>query len=237
MPLTREEITAAALRAADDGELEALTMRRLAEELGVTAMALYTHVANKDEILDEIIDRVLAREALPLPRRAVDWKKWTIESAERLRGVLTSYPALLDRYCRRPVGVSAALRRMEAALEVLRRAGFDDDSRVAAYATIHTYTLGFAALEIARQASGRQSVRGVAGPLTDSSPHYWPAYFANLPATEFPNLSGLRPDLGEFTTDSQFHRGLLSVLDGLEAERTSRSRPPRRTRPSGIKSG
>ncbi len=219
--LTRDDITTAALEVADRGELDLLTMRGLAEELGVTAMALYTHVENKDDILDQIIDRVLARQALERPDETEDWKAWTIAAAERLRSVLTRYPALLDRYCRRPVGVPAALSRMEAALAVLRGAGFDEQGSIAAYTTIHTYTLGFAALEIARETFGRQGAR-VDGALTESSPHYWPAFFAGLPEDQFPNLSRSRPDLMEFTTDNRFRGGLLTVLHGLDAERSNR---------------
>ena len=126
--LTRDDITSAALEAADRGELELLTMRGLAEELGVTAMALYTHVENKDDILDQIIDRVLAREALPVRTKPKTGRPGPIATAERLRSVLTRYPALLDRYCRRPVGVPAALSRMEAAFAVLRSAGFDEQA-------------------------------------------------------------------------------------------------------------
>lgn len=218
--LTRADITTAALGAADRGELDLLTMRGLAEELGVTAMALYTHVENKDDILDQIIDRVLEREALELPDETEDWKAWTIAAAERLRSVLTQYPALLDRYCRRPVGVPAALSRMEAALAVLRTAGFGEEAAVAAYATIHTYTLGFAALEIAREMFRRQHGPRGDGALTEASPHYWPAFFAGLPAAEYPNLSRVKPDLTEFTTDDQFRRGLLTVLHGLDTERS-----------------
>ncbi len=218
--LSRDKITAAALEAADRGELEALTMRGLADELGVTAMALYTHVENKDDILDEIIDRVLARDALPLPPHATDWQSWTLEAAQHLRAVLTAYPALLDRYRRRPVGVPAALRRMETALEVLRRAGFTDDQCVRAYAAIHTYTLGFAALEIARETSAQREPRRAAGGLTEASRHYWPAFFASLTADEFPNLARLQPDLVEFTADAQFRHGLLALLSGLEARQS-----------------
>ncbi len=227
-PLTRDEITATALRAAERGELDALTMRSLADELGVTAMALYSHVANKDEILDEIIDGVLSQEAMPPPVDAADWKAWTLTAAERLQGVLVRYPALLDRYSRRPVGVPAALRRMEASFEVLRRAGFDTDECVAAYATVHTYTLGFAALEIARQVSGRADARRGSGVLTEASPHYWPAYFASLDRSEFPNLNRLRPDLAAFTTQLQFHDGLLAVLEGIDTLRAKRPRVSRR---------
>ena len=225
MPLTRAEIITAAIDATELGELESLTMRSLAEQLGVTAMALYAHVANKDEILDEIINQVLARDALPLPHRHADCRQWTIDSAEHLRGVLARYPALLDRYCRRPVGVPAALTRMETALEVLRRAGFDDTTCVATYATIHTYTLGFAALEIARtMLSERPITRRADQPLTEESPHYWPAVFAGLPPSEYPNLTRLTPDLATFTNHSQFHHGLLTILDGLDTQRSTKLR-------------
>jgi AcrR family transcriptional regulator len=218
--LSRDEVTTAALAVAERGELDALTMRSLAEELGVTAMELYSHVANKDDILDEIIDQVLEREAMPLPRYPREWKTWTLEAAERLRAVLTRYPALLDRYCRRPVGVPAALRRMEASLEVLRRAGFDDDACLAAYTTIQTYTLGFTALEIAREVSRRQATARNRVAVTEASPHYWPAVFAGLPEAEFPNLTRLTPDLAEFTSDTHFRDGLRMVLEGLDRART-----------------
>jgi AcrR family transcriptional regulator len=218
-PLTRDEVTAVALAVAERGELDMLTMRSLAEELGVTAMALYSHVANKDDILDEIIDQMLEREAMPLPGDHRNWKAWTIEAAERLRGVLTRYPALLDRYCRRPVGVPAALRRMEASLEVLRRAGFDDEACIAAYTTIHTYTLGFTSLEIAREIARRQTPTRNRVAMTEASPHYWPAVFAGLPGVEFPNLTRLAPDLAEFTNDDHFREGLRTVLEGLDHSR------------------
>ncbi len=197
-------------------------MRSLAGELGVTAMALYSHVTNKDEILDEILNAVLSQEAMPEPVGAADWKTWTLTAAERLQEVLVRYPALLDRYCRRPVGVPAAIRRMDDSLEVLRRAGFDAEECVAAYATVHTYTLGFAALEIARRVSGRTDAERGSGALTEASPHYWPAFFAGLDQSEFPNLTWLTPDLTKFTTEQQFHDGLLAVLDGIDARRRHR---------------
>lgn len=215
-PLTRDEIITTAMAVAERGALDTLTMRGLARDLGVTAMALYAHVANKDDILDEIIDRVLDRDAMPVLERGGDWKAWTLEAANRLRAVLMRFPALLDRYCRRPVGVPAALRRMETSLEVLRGAGFDDEACVAAYTSIHTYTLGFTALEIARETSRRHVARGASVRMSEASPHYWPAFFAGLSESEYPNLTRLRPDLAELTSDSHFREGLLTVLEGLD---------------------
>jgi AcrR family transcriptional regulator len=218
-PLRRDEIVDVAIGFAQRGELDAMTMRRVASDLGVTAMALYAHVVDKDELLDEIIDYVLAHDAAPLPG-TTEWRTWFRDAASRLRSVLIEHPALLDRYCRHPVGVSAALRRMEVALEVLHRAGFDDTESAGAYATVHTYTLGFAALEIARRGASHTESRRH-NVIAESSPHFWPAYFAGLPADEFPNLRRLTPDLGSFTDDAQFERGLDCVLDGLWAQHTS----------------
>ena len=120
--LTRDQIVAVAIGFAERGELDGMTMRAIAAELNVTTMALYADVADKDELLDEIIDHVLESEAAS-PPASIDWCVWFVEASTRLRQALIRYPALLDRYCRHPVGVSAALRRMETALEVLRRAG------------------------------------------------------------------------------------------------------------------
>jgi AcrR family transcriptional regulator len=226
-PLRRADIVATVLETARRGDLERMTMRGLAGELGVTAMALYAHVADKDDLIDEVIDHVLASEAAPLPP-TTEWRAWFTHAAGRLRATLLRYPAVLERYRRRPVGVPAALRRMEVAFEVLGRAGFDDDQCAAAFATVHTYTLGFAALEIGRHEVTRTSRRAHGG-LDESSPHYWSAFFRTLPATEFPNLSRVAPDLGSFTEDEQFERGLASVLDGVEAELRPRPKGRRRS--------
>jgi len=226
--LTRQAITDAALAAAARGELETLTMRGLAQELGVTAMALYTHVTNKDDILDAVLDAVLARDAEPPPVDAHDWKEWTLISASELQAVLVSFPPLLDRYRRRPVGVPAALRRMEAALEVYRRAGFSDDECVAVYAIVHTYTIGFAGLEIGRQVEEDGQGAGTSGVITEASPHFWPAFLAGLDPDVFPNLVRLTPDLAGFTDEEQFARGLLAIIAGLEAGRATRG-PARRS--------
>lgn len=230
VPLTREAIVAAAVSAAADGSLSTLSMRGLAEELQVSPMALYAHVSDKDDILDEILDDALARHAAPLPA-AEDWREWIIEFAEQLHVVLTEHPQLLDRYCRRPVGVNAALRRMEAALAVLADAGFDDDSAVEVFATVHTVTLGFTALEVARR--GAVNTARAARASTDldpSSPRYWTAFFATLAPERFPHLARMRPDLASFTSADRFRRVLGSLLAGVSPQRPQQpaSEPGRR---------
>jgi AcrR family transcriptional regulator len=213
--LSREEILAAAMAIADRGELDRLSMRRLAEELHVSAMSLYARVADKDDILDEIIEHRL--RAVGLPAQSGDWLGWMSEVAERLRHILAREPALLDRYCRRPVGVAAAIERMEASLAVLRRVGFTGADAVETFAAVHTYTIGFAALESARRVNEGGSGRGAASPRPAGSASDWPAFFATLEPGRFPQLVELRPDLGAFTGTAQFKTGLETLLAGLAA--------------------
>jgi AcrR family transcriptional regulator len=216
--LRRDDVVAVAIAATERGELASLTMRALADRLGVTPMALYAHVDDKDDLLDEVLDYVLRRDAAPLPVVAGDrWQDWMVEFAERLHRVLSEHPVLLDRYCRSPVGVRGALVRMEAALAVLADAGFDDRACVDLYAAVQMFTLGFTTLEVARRATlaDAAAVRSTAV-LDPSSPRYWPAMFGSLAPDEFPVLSRLRPDLAEFTSPERFRRGLRCLLGEVD---------------------
>jgi AcrR family transcriptional regulator len=215
--LRRDDVVAAAIRATERGELATLTMRGLADRLGVSAMALYAHVDDKDDLLDEVLDYVLRRDAAPLPMAAGGWQDWMVEFAERLHRVLRDHPVLLDRYCRSPVGVPGALARMEAALAVLADAGFDDRACVDLYAAVQMFTLGFTTLEVARRATMADAVVVRSTTVLDpSSPRYWPALFGSLAPDEFPVLSRLRPDLAEFTSPERFRRGLRCLLGEVD---------------------
>lgn len=197
----------------DDGTLAQLSMRGLADRLGVTPMALYGHVVDKDDILDELLDVVLARDAAPPPPpEDSQWRPWMLRIVTDLRSVLLAQPVLLDRYLRAPVGVGAALDRMEAALGVLLAAGFDDEGAIEIYASTHIFTLGFTTLETARERSAA-TARPAAGLAFDaSSPGYWPAYFGSLPVERFPVLARLRPDLADFTSAQRFERAVSDLL-------------------------
>ena len=108
--LSRDEVLQAAVAMADDVGVDAVTMRSLADSLGVSAMSLYAHVADKDDILDAVIDSRL--RAVGLPETSRPWQHWILEISQDLRAVLVAEPALLDRYGRRPVATPAALTRM-----------------------------------------------------------------------------------------------------------------------------
>lgn len=171
------------------GDYEEMTIRSLATELGVAPMSLYRHVRDKDDLLDEVVDRLLARAWRPR-KDPTDWRAWTADAAARLRRLLVSQPAALHVYLRHPVVSPAAIARMEASMSVLKDAGFDDDEARHAYASVHTYTVGFAALEASR-AKTSGSIRG---------------------------SDALESELSSYTSSRQFAVGLQYLLDGIEAD-------------------
>lgn len=147
--LSRQQVIDAAMAAVRRGDSDQMTIRSLAAELGVAPMSLYRHVRDKDDILDEVLERLLAPAWRPRGSRD-PWQKWMTEAADRLRRLLVSEPAALYVYLRHPVVSPAALERMESMIGVLRSAGLDEPAADSAYAAIQTYTIGFAALECSR---------------------------------------------------------------------------------------
>lgn len=176
-----------AAQAVRDGRSEQMTIRSLAAELGVAPMSLYRHVRDKDDLFDEVTDGLLAEAWKPKARRG-EWRRWTMEAADRLRTLLVREPVALHVYLRHPVVSPAAIARMDAMLDVLGVAGFGDAEARRAYGAIHTYTVGFAALEAARG----QSADG------DSA-----------------RTEGVLDELTRLTTPAQFKVGLELLLDGV----------------------
>lgn len=147
--ISREDVIAAALRAVQHGRAEQVTIRALAAELGVAPMSLYRHVRDKDDLLEEVADRLLAEHWRPSVTDD-DWRSWVAEAADNLRHLLVTQPAALHIYLRHPVVSPAAVDRMHAIVRVLRQAGLDEAAAHEAYAAIQTYTVGFAALQASR---------------------------------------------------------------------------------------
>lgn len=189
--LSRPQVIDAAVRAIERPTgFERMTIRSLSADLGVAPMTLYRHVAGKDDILDEVADRLLAPVWRPrLPK--ADWQRWIAAACDRFRDLLVRQPAVLYVYLRHPVASPANLARMEAMLGVLRAAGFTEAASHRAYAALQTYTIGFAALEASRE--GWHPPDGELGPV------------------------GRR--LAAFTTPQQFADGLAFLLEGLERHR------------------
>ncbi|HET9076747.1 MAG TPA: TetR/AcrR family transcriptional regulator [Acidimicrobiales bacterium] len=185
--ISRDQVIATAVRVLEEVGFEQLTIRGLASEMGVAPMSLYRHVRDKDDIIDEVTDRLLARVWAPAADPS-DWRAYIAEAADRLRDFLVTEPAALHVYLSHPVMSPSARDRMDAMMEVLRTALGDEQAARRAYGALQTYTIGFAALEASR-----------AG---------W------APSEDGDELA---VQLAAYTSPSQFARGLHYLLAGLES--------------------
>ncbi|HVC77618.1 MAG TPA: TetR/AcrR family transcriptional regulator [Candidatus Micrarchaeaceae archaeon] len=184
--ISREQVVTAATKIVKAGGYEEMTIRSLAAELGVAPMSLYRHVRDKDDILDEVVDRLLAPVWSPAARES-DWEEWISEAANNLRRFLVTQPAALHVYLRHPVVSPAAVSRMNAMMDVLRQGLAGEESARRAYAAIHTYTVGFAALESSRAGWAPSDV------IAD----------------------GLALQLAAYATPQQFDGGLRYLIQGI----------------------
>ncbi len=204
VPLSRERVLNAAIALADEGGIEALSMRKLAKELGVEAMSLYNHVAGKDEILDGIID-VVAAEA-DLPPEDVDWKTAIRKSAISTRDVFLAHPWACNLWMSRQGGGSARLERADWMLKTLREAGLSSELTYHAYHVLESHILGFTMQQL-NFPYEEEELAGMAE-----------TFLQQLPADEYPDfvehvMQHLEPHEGD---EGGFEFGLDLVLDGLE---------------------
>lgn len=148
-PLDPERILDAAIALADDAGLDALSMRRLGQALGVEAMSLYNHHANKDAILDGMVARVLAQ--VELPAEGGDWEEELRRCAVSLHEALRRHPwacSLVMAPASGPDALAARLRYIDALLRTLREAGFTPEQAYHAYHAIDGHTVGFTMWEL-----------------------------------------------------------------------------------------
>ncbi len=185
--INREQIVAAATKAVQAGGYEQMTIRSLAADMGVSPMSLYRHVRDKDDLLDEVVDRLLVRAWKPRAAKQ-DWKAWIGEAADKFRQFLVAQPAALHVYLHHPVVSPSAVVRMEAMMRVLRDALGNEQTARRAYGALHTYTIGFAALEASRAGWSDRESSG----------------------------NQLSEQLAAYTTPRQFNDGLRFLLDGIE---------------------
>ncbi|MEA2386630.1 MAG: hypothetical protein QOJ22_804 [Thermoleophilaceae bacterium] len=200
--LTREQVAQAALELADDAGLESLSMRALADRLGVGTMTLYGYFRNKDELLDAVVDAAVGDGALPHPDG--EWKEQLRAVVLYARRSLLRHPSLVELRVRRPVLRPEALRFSERCLGILRGAGLDVREGTAAFRLLFTYTFGFAALSPA--GSTEEDRRAALAAL------------AALPPDEYPALTEAREEASRAMGGEEvFEYGLDRILDGLEA--------------------
>ncbi len=207
--LTRERVLQGAVAIADEGGLGALTIRSLAQSLGVKPMSVYYYVANKDEILDGIVDLVFGE--IDLPAVGGDWRAELGRRARSARGALRRHPWAIGLMESRTSPGPATLRHHDVVIATLRAAGFSEELTAHAYALLDSYTYGFALQEAGLPFEGSDTVADVAEPIID-----------RFSTGEYPHLVQmatsyyLRPgyDFGD-----EFEWGLDLVLDGLDRRR------------------
>jgi TetR/AcrR family transcriptional regulator, tetracycline repressor protein len=204
--LSRERIIEVALALLDEDGAGGLSMRRLAERLDVAPNALYSHVRDKADLIDGLVDEVYAGLDFT-PEPSGDWTEQLATLGRAIRDHLRAHPAVVPLAFQQPALGPHGLRLGEAIYGVLRPAGFPDRVVVGTVYALLTYVLGFVALEVPRAGTDRQT--------SDEFVRRLRAYFAALPPGEFPHHVDLAPLLARISTDDQFDFGLQTFLDGL----------------------
>jgi AcrR family transcriptional regulator len=198
--LSADVIFRAALRLVDDKGLEALTMRRLAADLGVAPMSLYGHVPNKEDLLLGLVDAATGEMALPSPETE-PWEALRSITRE-FRRVALLHPNLVPLITLQPPGGTAGLRTLEAALDALARAGMDPAARAGAYRLMSSFAIGFVVLESGGYFRPVEPASGERGPIPP-----------DLGAVA--RIGETAPYLASWDSDQEFEAGMDVVIASL----------------------
>jgi AcrR family transcriptional regulator len=222
-PLNKERMLGAAVQLADREGLAAVSMRKLAEELGAGAMSLYHYVPNKDALLDEMVDVVFA--AIELPSLEDDWKTALRKRAISTRAVLRRHPWALDIMESRTSPGPANLRLHDAVVACLREAGFPVPDAVHGYSVQDAYIYGFALQEKNLPFKTSEEAAQIGDMMVEQFQHVADQipYSFEVVATYVAK--------GGYDPTTEFEFGLDLILDGLERLRDKR-RSSRRREPS-----
>jgi len=202
VPLSGERVLRAAVALADQSGIESLTMRRLGQELGVEAMSLYNHVANKDDILDGIVDLVLSD--IDVPKTGTGWKTAMRQRAISAHEVLLAHPwAALLIMSRFNIGPGMT-RYLDATLGRLREGGFSIEGALDAWNTLDSHLYGFTLQQLNLPFEVEETQQVSADVL------------GQLPAHEYPHVVEVITEIMRSGREEDFEFGLDLILDGLE---------------------
>ncbi|MFG2819147.1 TetR/AcrR family transcriptional regulator [Kitasatospora sp. NPDC048365] len=203
--LTRQRVLEAAVHLADTAGAEALTMRRLGEALGVEAMSLYNHVANKEDLLDGMVDLVFAE--VELPADGEEWRPAMRRSALSMRAALSRHRWAVGLMESRTAPGPATLRHHDTVLGCLRRGGFSLALTAHAVSVLDSYVYGFAlqekSLPFDSPAETAEVAESIMGGFAEGEYPY---------LTEIATAHVLQPG---YSYGEEFAFGLDLVLDGL----------------------
>jgi AcrR family transcriptional regulator len=206
VPLSRERVLRAALQLADESGIEALSMRRLGQELGVEAMSLYNHVANKDDLHGGIVELVLGE--IEEPSNAYDWKTAIRRTAISSHDAFVRHRWACSLMMRGPGVSPVRMRWMEAVLRTFREGGFSANLTHHAYHAIDSHITGFTLWQVSMPFETHEELVELAE-----------GFLPRVPVDDFPYFVEhaeqhlLPPDPEE---KSEFEFGLDLILDGLE---------------------
>jgi AcrR family transcriptional regulator len=211
VPLNRERVLRAAVDFADDHGMASLTMRKLGEALGVEAMSLYNHVANKEQLLDGMIDLVFGE--IDLPAGGTDWRPAMRQRAVSARQALSRHRWAIDLMESRTSPGPATLRHHDGVLGTLREAGFTVVLAAHAFSALDSYIYGFALQEASLPFTTEEETVEVAQMI-----------LGRLGPDEYPHLTELAVEhvlQPGYDYGDEFEFGLDLILDGLERARNT----------------
>ena len=206
IPLNRQRIFRAAVHVADERGIESLTMRTLGEELRVEAMSLYHYVANKDELLDGLVDLIYGE--IELPSGEADWKSAIRRVATSAHQALSRHRWAITLMQSRTRPGPASLRNRDSVLRTFREAGFSIKQATHAFSVLDSYISGFALQQLAMPFESSEELTKAAESI-----------LAQFPADQYPYLA---ETITEHVTKSgydysdEFDVGLDLILDGIE---------------------
>jgi AcrR family transcriptional regulator len=202
LPLSRERVLRAAIALADQSGIESLTMRKLGQELGVEAMSLYNHVANKDDILDGIVDLVLGD--IEVPPTGTEWKTAMRQRAISAHEVLLAHPwAALQIMSHFNIGPGMT-RYLDATLGRLREGGFSIEGALDAWHTLDSHIYGFTLQELSLPFEA------------DEAPQVSADVLGQLSPDKYPHVVEIITHVMTSGRVEDFEFGLDLILDGLE---------------------
>jgi AcrR family transcriptional regulator len=208
VPLSRERVLRAAIALADEGGIEALSMRKLAQELGVEAMSLYNHVENKDDILGGVVDLVAGEIDLALD--GGDWKAAMRRRAISAHEVLSSHPWAAGLWMSARGFGEGRMRFADAFLRGLREAGFSEDLTYHGFHVLQAHVMGYTLQERNFEFDGEELEQLAA------------AFLREFPADDYPDLAEhVRQHMKPREHEGAFAFGLDLILDSLERLRDS----------------
>ena len=209
--LSRDRVLRAAITQADAAGLDELSMRKLAETLDVAPMALYRHVASRDDLIDGMIDVVFSE--IELPALGPDWRTAMRRRAVSVRDALARHRWAIGLMESRKHPGPANLRHHDAVIGSLRTGGFDIARAAHAYSVLDSYVYGFALTKMNLPFQATEDIGVVAQDM-----------LAPFPMDEYPYLVEILTDhvmLPGYDYGEEFEYGLDLVLDGLERAATN----------------